>query len=381
MSLYTTPLQFGYFFGLLFAILLWIRGWQEEALSDKLLGWVLFLLAIDIQDYTFGFAGINFLWEELNGFPRSLNLLFGPAVYFYLKSQINRQFRFNRTDLWHLTPWLVYFLFNLAIFFQGRYAVQAWQASTGYQIADWLETALFLCSYGFYFKKSLTLYQDYRKWTETQFSDMDSVSLIWYRNFLYLMIFSIAFKWTWFLIDVILNLDFYQDWWWNLATVAIIVYVAVTGYRQRQVVQLSFSAPVEPVKRVIPDIDTAFWKQKLLDLMEAEKPHLEPELSLANLARKLKIAPTLLSLVINTAFEKNFNDFVNAYRVEDFKNRLENADVRHLTLLGVAFDCGFNSKATFNRAFKKHTGQSPSEYEAIQRGANHHEQTNHKPDH
>jgi AraC-like DNA-binding protein len=115
--------------------------------------------------------------------------------------------------------------------------------------------------------------------------------------------------------------------------------------------------------------------------MEAEKPHLEPELSLANLARKLKIAPTLLSLVINTAFEKNFNDFVNAYRVEDFKNRLENADVRHLTLLGVAFDCGFNSKATFNRAFKKHTGQSPSEYEAIQRGANHHEQTNHKPDH
>jgi len=377
MSLYTTPLQFGYFFGLLFALLLWIRGWQEESLSDKLLGWVLFLLAIDIQDYTFGFAGINFLWEELNGFPRSLNLLFGPAVYFYLKSQVNRQFRFNRTALGHLIPWLAYFLFNLAIFLQGRYFVQAWQASTGYQIANWIETALLLCAYGFYFKKSLALYQNYRKWTVTQFSDIEAVILIWYRNFLYLMIFSIVFKWGWFLIDSILNLDFYQDWWWNLATVAIIVYVAVTGYRQRQVVQLSFSASVEPAKRVIPDIDTEFWKQKLLDLMEAEKPHLEPELSLADLARKLKIAPTLLSLVINTAFEKNFNDFINEYRVEAFKNCIGSENLKHLTLLGVALECGFNSKATFNRAFRKHTGQSPSEYGA---SANHNEQTKHKPD-
>ncbi|MFM9950374.1 MAG: helix-turn-helix domain-containing protein [Saprospiraceae bacterium] len=370
MSLYTTPLQFGYFFGLLFALLLWIRGWQEESLSDKLLGWVLFLLAIDIQDYTFGFAGINFLWEELNGFPRSLNLLFGPAVYFYLKSQVNRQFRFNRTALWHLIPWLVYFLFNLAIFLQGRYFVQAWQTSTVYQIANWIETALFLFSYGFYFKKSLTLYQDYRKWAETQFSDTDTVSLFWYRNFLYLMTFTIVFKWTWFLIDVILNLDFYQDWWWNLTTVGIIVYVAITGYRQRQSAQLNFRSPVESAKRVVPDLDTAIWKQKLLHLMEDEKPYLEPELSLADLARKLKIAPPLLSQVINIAFEKNFNDFINAYRVEAFKNCIGSEDLKHLTLLGVALECGFNSKATFNRAFRKHTGQSPSEYGA---SANHHE--------
>ncbi len=377
MSLYTTPLQFGYFFGLLFAVLLWIRGWQEESLSDKLLGWVLFLLAIDIQDYTFGFSGINFLWEELNGFPRSLNLLFGPAVYFYLKSQVNRQFRLNRAALWHLMPWLVYVLFNLAIFLQGRFFVQAWQASTEYQIVNWIETALLLCSYGFYFKKSLTLYRDYRKWTETQFSDTESVSLIWYRNFLYLMIFTIVFKWTWFLIDVILNLDFYQDWWWNLTTVGIIVYVAITGYRQRQLAQLNFKSPVELPKRGVPDLDTALWKQKLLHLMEDEKPYLESELSLGDLARKLKIAPPLLSQVINTGFEKNFNDFVNAYRVEAFKNCIGSEDLKHLTLLGVALECGFNSKATFNRAFKKHTGQSPSEYGA---SANHNEQTYHKPD-
>lgn len=364
MSLYTTPLQFGYFFGLLFALLLWFRGQREERLSDTMLGWVLFLLVLEIQDYTFGFSGINFLWEELNGFPRSSNFLFGPTVYFYLKSQINRQFSFRRADLLHLIPWTGYFLFNLTIFLQGRVFVQEWQSSTAYRITDAIETVLILVAYAIYFVKSLSMYRQYRQWTETQFSDTDAVSLIWYRNFLYLMIFIIVFKWLWFLIDVVLTLDFYQDWWWNLATVGAIVYVAISGYQQQQVVQMVFNEPVDPPRRVTPDLDLAAWKQKLLLIMEQEKPHLEPELTLADLSRKLKIAPPLLSQVINTAFEKNFNDFINAYRVEDFKVRMQSPEVRHLSLLGIALDCGFNSKATFNRAFKKHTGQSPSEYGA-----------------
>ncbi|NUO02826.1 MAG: helix-turn-helix transcriptional regulator [Saprospiraceae bacterium] len=367
MSFYTTPLQFGYFFGCLFAILLWVRGNREERLSDTMLGWVLFLLVLEIQDYTFGFSGINFLWEELNGFPRSLSFLFGPTIYFYLKSQINRQFSFRMADLLHLIPWMVYFLFHSAIFLQGSDFVKEWQSSVAGRVTDVIETLAILGVYAVYFAKSLSMYRQYRQWTETQFSDTDAVSLIWYRNFLYLMIFIILFKWLWFFIDVVLTLDFYQDWWWNLATVAAIVYVTISGYQQQQTMKMVFNesgAATEPSRRVIPDLDVADWKQKLLVVMEQEKPYLEPELTLADLARKLKIAPPLLSQVINTAFEKNFNDFINAYRVEDFKMRMQRPEVRHLTLLGIALDCGFNSKATFNRAFRKHTGQSPSEYGA-----------------
>ncbi len=365
MSFYTTPLQFGYFFGLLFAILLWVRGRQEERLSDTLLGWVLFFLVFEIQDYTFGFAGINVLWEELNGFPRSLQLLFGPAVWFYLKSQINRRFQLQRADLLHLIPWLLCFTFNIAIFGQGKYFVQQWQTSIFHQVAEALETLSILLSYGFYFSGSLSLYRQYRQWAESHFSDTEVVSLKWYRNFLYLMVFSIVFKWIWFGIDRLLTLDFYQDWWWNLATAGILVYVAITGYRQRQWSQMTFEAPVpipEPERPSNPEFEFAALKEKLLEMMALEKPYLEPELTLADLARKLKISPSLLSQVINTAFEKNFNDFINAYRVADFKNCMGRAEFRHLTLLGIAMACGFNSKATFNRAFKKQTGQSPSQY-------------------
>ena len=93
MSIYTTPLQFGYFMALLFAVLFWIRGSREERLADTLMGWLMLLLNQMLQDYTFGFAGINVLWNELHGFPRGVGLLLGPAVYFYLRAQTNRNFK------------------------------------------------------------------------------------------------------------------------------------------------------------------------------------------------------------------------------------------------------------------------------------------------
>ena len=120
MSLYTTQLQFGYFLALLFAVLLWYRGWQEERLSDKFLGFVMFFLAMEIQDYTFGFAGINILWEKFDGFPRYFSLAFAPTIYFYLKAQINQDFRFKGIYVLHYVPYFIYFFINIVVFVQGK---------------------------------------------------------------------------------------------------------------------------------------------------------------------------------------------------------------------------------------------------------------------
>ena len=72
---------------------------------------------------------------------------------------------------------------------------------------------------------------------------------------------------------------------------------------------------------------------------------------------------TALSFVINNGFGKNFNDFVNEFRVAEVKNKLNEGAAENLNLLGIALDSGFNSKATFNRAFKKFTGISPKEFQ------------------
>ena len=97
-------------------------------------------------------------------------------------------------------------------------------------------------------------------------------------------------------------------------------------------------------------------------LMENEKVYLNPELNLSDLAKMAHMSRGQLSEIINTAFEKNFNDFVNGYRVEAFKMMLQEDKHKQLSLLGIAQECGFNSKATFNRVFKKLTNLSPTEY-------------------
>ena len=100
--------------------------------------------------------------------------------------------------------------------------------------------------------------------------------------------------------------------------------------------------------------------EKLLVLMERDKPWLQPELTLKQTAELMHIPTHQLSQVINQHFKKNFYDFVNNYRVEEVKHRLSQTEYAHLTILAIAFDCGFNSKASFNNVFKKLTGHAPS---------------------
>jgi AraC-like DNA-binding protein len=96
--------------------------------------------------------------------------------------------------------------------------------------------------------------------------------------------------------------------------------------------------------------------------MSAQKPYINSKLNLVELSHHLKLPPYLLSKIINVGFKRNFFDFVNGYRVEEFKRRVEDAQFRHYSLLSIAFEVGFNSKTAFNRSFKKITNQTPSSY-------------------
>ena len=104
------------------------------------------------------------------------------------------------------------------------------------------------------------------------------------------------------------------------------------------------------------------WKPKIEALLKNDKAYEDPELSLTQMAKQLQTNPSLISRVINQGFQLNFNDFINQYRVDAIRQKLKAGEQKTQTLLGIAYDCGFNSKATFNRAFKKSVGLSPKEW-------------------
>lgn len=115
-------------------------------------------------------------------------------------------------------------------------------------------------------------------------------------------------------------------------------------------------------KKLISDENLDKIKSELLKLMEIEKPFLDSELNLVKLANKMNLSSHLLSYAINNGFDENFFQFINRYRIEEAKKLILNPKMNHLSLLGIGFEVGFNSKTVFNTTFKKITGKTPSEY-------------------
>jgi AraC-like DNA-binding protein len=166
------------------------------------------------------------------------------------------------------------------------------------------------------------------------------------------------------------DLNYEQRWWLNLFAALITLYIGIKGYftdtTKLKKLNFSFSPSLEAIpensradnSKSISDSDIEIVKS----LMEHDKAYLNPELNLSDLAKDANMSRAQLSEIINSGFNKNFNDFVNMYRVDAFKSMLKANKHKQLSLLGIAEECGFNSKATFNRVFKKLTNSSPSEY-------------------
>jgi len=113
---------------------------------------------------------------------------------------------------------------------------------------------------------------------------------------------------------------------------------------------------------VIPSDNVNEWIAKLNDFMVKVKPYKNVDLTVSDLAEMLGAKPHFLSRIINEVHQKNFRDFVNAYRIEEFIALANSKEFKHYTFLALAQEVGFNSKSTFNLAFKKLTNQSPREY-------------------
>lgn len=356
--------------GAIFAALLFSRFFKNKNKSDFWLAALLVFLCFSLITPLIGFANVYDRNQWLTYFPFSVAYSYGVCVWFYVVNLTDSRREFRRRDLLLFIPSVVFLVFRFFLFGQNL-EFKSWFSENFY--APFFSPFFFVTE--FFWNVALLLfsirhYKKYRAWLDENYSDTEKIKFDWLKNFLYVFSFVLivgaAFDFT---NTFVFDLSYIQYFYFELVLAFVTYYLAVAGYLRSQNIEIEFtekrSAEIEtPPSDLPPNAEIEKLKNKIQTLMETEKPFLEPALTLNDLAKILGVNSVVVSRAINSGFGKNFNDFINEFRINEVKKKLANGGAENLTLLGVAFESGFNSKATFNRAFKKFTGVSPKEYQS-----------------
>ncbi len=358
--------------GAVFAALLFLRYFKQKKSADFWLAALLVLLCASLITPLIGFANIYDRNQWLTYFPFAVVYGNGVCIWFYVLTLTNSKRKFERRDFLLFVPSIIYLTFRFILFAQNL-EFKSWFDKNYYQpiVNPFVTITEFVWNVGLlYF--SIRYYRKYRAWLDENYSDTERIKFKWLKNFLYLFTFV-------FLLGAIFDftgsfvrpLSYIQYFYFEFVLALAIYYLAIAGYLRSETIEINFteteSEKIETVrnerKTLLGEGELRNFKTRLENLMITEKPFLDPQLTLGALAKLLGVNTTALSFVINNGFGKNFNDFVNEFRINEVKTKLASGAAQNQNLLGIALDAGFNSKATFNRAFKKFTGVAPKEFQ------------------
>jgi len=337
------------------------------------------------------------------GFP----LLYGPFLFFYVDSLTNNREKFPKVYLLHFIPFLIVLVALIPFFMQS--------AEIKLRIINGLENysrkyifiiVMQLISGPVYVVWILLLLKKHEKNIGIHFSFTEKIELKWLKSLtlglagIWLVILIVYAIWDLFNLQIPFEREL-------IIYTAMTVFVFVTGYKglkQSPVFLNSFDKNIysdldkknaqftiydktkkesgqkvsKPDTYSFTNYDSKKTKEskkedtdkemqqnidKLLLYMKEKKPYLEDKLMLSNVASAINIPHYKLTKIFNEKLKKNFFNFVNSYRVKEVKEMLLDAKNDHFTILAIAYECGFSSKASFNRIFKQLTNMTPSEYQ------------------
>jgi len=296
-------------------------------------------------------------------------LLIGPLVYLYIRSLgSNKKIAFNNS-WYYFMPYLIYFLILtvpvVISAFQKKYIFDYLILVNDYHyIRDFIE----LVFIGIYLFLSLRWFYKIKTSLKNLFSIVEYKNIQWLGAFIIGLLFLVAINILVLFLETAggtsVNLDFITV----ASFLLFICYLGYFGMNQSQVFVPDYLSEkpggnIENGKRAyISEKEVAEVAGKIKSIFELEKLYLNDSLTLHKLAHSLHTSDKKLSFYLNHHLNTTFYDFVNKYRVQEFKTILQSQNKTKLSLLGIAFECGFKSKSSFNRVFKKETGLSPSQY-------------------
>ena len=362
-QLYLFLLAAGALQGLILGIILW-RQPKPHQLPNRILATILFFFTYRLLSELLSTQGIGTYQHWSYYFFLEYNWVYGALIYFYVQSYLNAQFRFDKTQWVHLIPVAVEILISTFIksqnlFWDGTRESLSWVGYYGYYV--WVLTPLRT-----FVALGLVLYYVYRsRKMLTEHPDPTGKSVVKHLRWLELFLLVLA---AYSVVVLLLSgIDYlFFDFAWRpfyyiptyIGMAALTYWLGLMGFARRR-------EPPIPQKPSLSDADLfSGWETVLAQLntqMKEEKQFTDPQLNLASLAESLEIKSYQLTQLLNRKVGKSFNDYINDWRVEEVRRLVNDPAYSHYSLMAIAYEAGFNSKASFNRIVKKVTGKSPRE--------------------
>ncbi|MBC7937553.1 MAG: helix-turn-helix transcriptional regulator [Rhizobacter sp.] len=381
-----------FFHGIVFSILLFYKAFSNNSKSGYWLSLFTFLCALYLCPFMLGYGA----WYSKQPYrdimfyiPFQQLFLLPPVLYFYIRSLLDKSFIFSKKDWLHFLPAICYFLYCLIVFVTDKIILKQYYFyldGKDKDLSTWYQLAGFLSFIG-YLLASLDIYKKYKKISYDELSFADSVMFKWASRFLTAMLLLLLIRGLLFLLNPEWG-EFGKKYWYYGCFSVLVYYVSISGYvnsvssmtslktltlagtnldntditveKAEEIPAGETGQHTGAVDKQLPDL--LVWKEKIEQVMEQQKLYEDPELTLSQLCNTLGIHSKKGSQIINQGFGINFNDFVNLYRTKAVIKKMEAGEHSLQTLLGIAYECGFNSKSTFNRAFKRHITISPQAY-------------------
>ena len=334
--------------------------------ANRLMATWLFLICIELI-----FALINSKYLEMYAFP-FIAFTYGPLLYLYVKFMTNPEKKFNWFALLHFVPFIGFFI--VSVIYRD---IPLGKDLRNFLVPD--EFFSLRIVYGASFFLSITIYSSLA-FNEIRIHQKNLKNLVSYTSSIltlnWLKIISISFYTTYVALFTLGGLNMFGNFIpfdpyfiiFCFITLFSFVY-SFYGIKQPiifgQEVRVSVDEKKEPEKYSrsgLRDDQADEYLNILIAYMEKNKPFLDRDLSIHDLASLTGIPRHHITQVLNENYGRNFFTFINEYRVKEVIERFSDPRFNHYTILAIAYDAGFNSKTTFNAIFKSHTGNTPSHF-------------------
>ena len=312
----------------------------------------------------------NYLFELPHSYLMSTwsSFLYGPLLFLYFQ-RVSNKHRFTWKDLWHLLPTLIlmaYLIPNVYAFtgpekinlMLTRLQNGVSPEDSGKLVLIVSLKAISLAVYAYFINRLLKRNKEKDKLAQK--------NRLWQTNIYYI---HVAYVITYIVYGISISAGNPYPIFYHIPIIMMATMVLYVGYAATNVQPNVLSAtyaltnglfPKKYLKSGLTESLSLELKENLTQLFEKEKLYRRNDINLDLVAKKLNTTRHNASQIINEHFKKSFHEYINVYRIKEAKELLESGKV--LNIIDIAYEVGYNNKVTFNKAFKKETALTPTEY-------------------